>query len=55
LALALSTLKTRAHRVAATVGAIVSFLGLDLPYSLGIILGGLVGIVVGTLYRSLSR
>ena len=55
LALALSTLKTRAHQVAATVGAIVSFVGLDLPYSLGIILGGLIGIVVGTLYKSLSR
>ena len=55
LALALSTLKTRAHQAAATVGATVSFVGLDLPYSLGIILGGLVGIIVGTLYKSLSR
>lgn len=44
LALALNTLKTRAHRVAAVVGATVSYLGLDLPYNLGLIVGALSGI-----------
>jgi predicted branched-subunit amino acid permease len=49
LALALNTLKTRAHRVAAVVGATVSYLGLDLPYNLGLIVGALSGIGAGIL------
>ena len=50
LALALNTLKTRAHQVAAATGAIVSFTGLDLPYNLGLILGGVIGILVGMVF-----
>ena len=55
LALALNTLKTRSHQVAAMTGATVSFIGLDLPYNLGLIFGGLVGIIVGVLHKRLSE
>ena len=55
LALALNTLKTRAHRVAAITGAIVSFAGLNLPYNLGLILGGLAGILAGVLFRRVNQ
>ena len=55
LALALNTLKTRAHRVAAITGAIVSFAGLNLPYNLGLILGGLSGILAGVLFRRVNQ
>jgi predicted branched-subunit amino acid permease len=51
LALCLNTLKTRAHQVAAATGAIVSFTGLDLPYNLGLILGGVIGILVGVVFK----
>ena len=51
LALALNTLKTRAHQAAAITGATVSFIGLDLPYNLGLIIGGLSGIAVGVLFK----
>lgn len=49
LALALNTLKTRAHRVAAVAGATVSYLGLTLPYNFGLIAGALTGILAGLL------
>jgi predicted branched-subunit amino acid permease len=55
LALALNTLKTRAHQAAAMTGAIVSLLGLDLPYNLGLIFGGLIGIVAGVLFKRFSQ
>lgn len=47
LALALGTLKTRAHRIAGLVGAGVSLAGLDLPYNLGLIGGALAGVAAG--------
>jgi hypothetical protein len=51
----LNTLKTRAHQAAAMTGATVSFIGLDLPYNLGLIFGGLVGIIVGVLFKRFSQ
>jgi len=55
LALALNTLKTNAHRVTALTGAGVSFLGLELPYNLGLMLGSLLGMLAGVLYKRFSR
>jgi predicted branched-subunit amino acid permease len=55
LALALNTLKTKAHQAAAVTGAIVSLLGLDLPYNLGLIFGGLSGIAAGVLFKRFSQ
>ena len=54
LALALNTLKTNAHRVTALTGAGVSFLGLELPYNLGLIFGGLLGMLAGVLFKRFS-
>ena len=51
LALALNTLKTRSHQVAALIGAIVSFAGLQLPYNLGLMLGGVAGIIAGVMHQ----
>ena len=51
LALALNTLTSRAHRLAAITGACVSYLGLDLPYNLGLISGAVVGILAGLMCR----
>ena len=51
LALALNTLKTRSHQVAALIGAIVSFAGLQLPYNLGLMLGGIAGIIAGVMHQ----
>jgi predicted branched-subunit amino acid permease len=51
VALALNTLQSRSHQVAAVTGAIVSFAGLDLPYNLGLILGGVAGVVAGVAHR----
>ena len=51
LALALDTLKTRSHQVAALIGAIVSFAGLQLPYNLGLMLGGIAGIIAGVMHQ----
>ena len=55
LTLALQTLKTMAHRVTAVSGALVSFVGLDLPYSLGLILGAVSGVSFGVLYQRMIR
>ena len=55
LTLALQTLKTMAHRVTAVSGALVSFVGLDLPYSLGLILGAISGVGFGVLYQRMIR
>lgn len=55
LALGLNTLKTSAHRVAAMTGAFVSFIGVDLPFNLGLIFGGLSGIIAGVLFQRLFR
>ena len=51
LALALNTLKTRSHQVAALIGVIVSFAGLQLPYNLGLMLGGVAGIIAGVMHQ----
>ena len=51
LALALNTLKTRSHQVAALIGAIVSFAGLQLPYNLGLMLVGIAGIIAGVMHQ----
>ena len=51
LALALNTLKTRSHQIAAMTGAIVSFAGLQLPYNLGLMLGGIAGIIAGVMHQ----
>ncbi|MBU29400.1 MAG: hypothetical protein CMD54_04705 [Gammaproteobacteria bacterium] len=55
LTLALQTLKTMAHRVTAISGTLVSFVGLDLPYSLGLILGAISGVCFGVLYQRVIR
>lgn len=55
LTLALQTLKTRAHRVAAASGTLVSFVALNLPYNLGLILGAISGISSGVLYQRIIR
>ena len=54
LALALNALRTNAHRVTALTSAGVSFLGLELPYNLGLMLGGLLGMLAGLLYKRFS-
>ena len=51
LALALNTLKSRSHQIAASTGAIVSFAGLTLPYNLGLIAGGVAGIIAGVMHH----
>jgi predicted branched-subunit amino acid permease len=51
LALALGTLKSGAHRVAAVVGTTVSWLALDAPMNLGLIGGGIAGIISGILVK----
>ena len=55
LTLALQSLKTMAHRVTAISGALVSFVGLELPYSLGLILGAISGVCFGALYQRAIR
>ena len=55
LILALHTLKTSAHRVAAVSGALVSFFALSLPYNLGLILGAISGISCGFLCQRVIR
>ena len=54
LAPALNALRTNAHRVTALTSAGVSFLGLELPYNLGLMLGGLLGMLAGLLYKRFS-
>lgn len=55
LALALGTLKTHAHRSAGAVGALVSFVGIDAPYNLGLIAGALAGVIAGLLIHRVWR
>lgn len=55
LALALGTLKSSAHRVAGAVGALVSALGVEAPYNLGLIGGALSGIAAGILMSRSRR
>lgn len=55
LALALGTLSSRAHQIAALVGAGVSYLGMDLPFNLGLMAGAACGIGAGLVSQRWQR
>ena len=54
LALLVPALRTRAHVVAAGVGGGVATVGVALPYNLGLLLGALTGVGIGTVIATID-
>jgi len=52
LALLVPAVQTRAHATAAFVGGTVATVGVGIPYNLGLLIGALSGVAVGTLIAS---